>query len=58
VPDNWGIMDGWRTAIATSDATGLWVRGYDVTALMKLVNQKNEIVLSHRGTIFMRLRHP
>ena len=29
-----------------------------VTALMKLVNQKNEIVLSHRGTIFMRLRHP
>jgi acyl dehydratase len=29
-----------------------------VTALMKLVNQKNEIVLSHRGTIFMRLRNP
>jgi len=29
-----------------------------VTALMKLVNQRNEIVLSHRGTIFMRLRHP
>ena len=27
-----------------------------VTALMKLVNQYSEIVLSHRDTIFMRLR--
>ena len=29
-----------------------------VTALMKLVNQKNEVVLSQRTTIFMRLRNP
>lgn len=29
-----------------------------VTALMKLLNQKDEVVLSHRGTIFMRLRKP
>ena len=29
-----------------------------VTALMKLVNQHNDVVLSHRGTIVMRLRKP
>jgi acyl dehydratase len=29
-----------------------------VTALMKLLNQKDEVVLSHRGTIFMRLKRP
>jgi acyl dehydratase len=29
-----------------------------VTALMKLLNQRDEVVLSHRGTIFMRLKRP
>jgi citrate synthase len=29
-------MDGWRTAIATSDAANLWIRGYEITELMKL----------------------
>jgi acyl dehydratase len=29
-----------------------------VTAFMKLVNQHDDVVLSHRGTIFMRLRKP
>jgi acyl dehydratase len=29
-----------------------------VTAVMKLVNQHHDVVLSHRGTIFMRLRKP
>ena len=29
-----------------------------ITAFMKLVNQKDEVVLSHKGTIFMRLRQP
>jgi len=43
-------MDGWRTAIATSDATGLWVRGYDVTALMKL-SFADTIFLLHQGRL-------
>jgi len=29
-----------------------------VTALMKLLNQDDEVVLSHKDTIFMRLRNP
>jgi citrate synthase len=28
-------MEPWRTAIAHSDETGIWIRGYDVTALMQ-----------------------
>ena len=28
-------MEKWRTAIAHSDSTGIWIRGYDVTALMR-----------------------
>src|SRR5947207_746529 len=28
-------MEPWRTAIATSDATGIWIRGRDLTSLMK-----------------------
>jgi citrate synthase len=43
-------MDAWRTAIATSDATSLWVRGYDITALMKL-SFAETIFLLHRGRL-------
>jgi len=43
-------MDAWRTAIATSDATGLWVRGYDITALMKL-SFSDTIFLLHQGRL-------
>ena len=43
-------MDAWRTAIATSDATSLWVRGYDVTALMKL-SFADMIFLLHQGRL-------
>jgi citrate synthase len=43
-------MDAWRTAIATSDATGLWVRGYDITALMKL-SFADTIFLLHQGRL-------
>jgi acyl dehydratase len=28
-----------------------------ITAFMKLVNQKDEVVLSHTGTMFMHLRN-
>ncbi len=43
-------MDAWRTAIATSDATSLWVRGYDITALMKL-SFADMIFLLHQGRL-------
>lgn len=43
-------MDAWRTAIATSDATNLWVRGYDITALMKLTFA-DTIFLLHQGRL-------
>ena len=43
-------MDAWRTAIATSDATSLWVRGYDITALMRL-SFTDTIFLLHQGRL-------
>lgn len=43
-------MDAWRTAIATSDATSLRVRGYDITALMQL-SFADTIYLLHQGRL-------
>ena len=43
-------MDAWRTAIATSDETSLRVRGYDITALMKL-SFADTIFLLHQGRL-------
>jgi citrate synthase len=43
-------MDAWRTAIADSDSTSLWVRGYDITALMKL-SFADTIFLLHQGRL-------
>src|SRR5260370_3486087 len=43
-------MDAWRTAIARSDATSLRVRGYDITALMKL-SFADTIFLLHQGRL-------
>ena len=43
-------MDAWRTAIATSDATSLRIRGYDITALMKL-SFADMIFLLHQGRL-------
>src|SRR6478736_4954862 len=43
-------MDVWRTAIATSDAISFWVRGYDITALMKL-SFADTIFLLHQGRL-------
>ena len=43
-------MDAWRTAIATSDATSLRVRGYDITALMKL-SFADTIFLLHQSRL-------
>jgi citrate synthase len=42
-------MDPWRTAIATSDATNIWVRGHEITSLMTGATFTDMIVLLHLG---------
>lgn len=44
-------MDNWRTAIATSDETHIWIRGYDVTDLMTHADFTDTIFLLHRGRL-------
>jgi len=44
-------MDPWRTAIATSDATNIWIRGHAVTALMQRASFTDTIVLLHLGRL-------
>jgi citrate synthase len=41
-------MDPWRTAIVTSDATNIWVRGYEITSLMQRSSFTDAIFLLHR----------
>src|SRR6185436_5494040 len=45
------FMDPWRTAIATSDETHIWIRGYDVTALMTRAGFTETIFLLHQGRL-------
>src|SRR4029078_4397543 len=44
-------MDPWRTAIATSDPTHIWIRGREVTALMRTATFTDAIVLLHIGRL-------
>jgi citrate synthase len=44
-------MDTWRTAIATSDEKNIWVRGYDITALMTRAEFTKTIFLLHQGRL-------
>src|SRR5215470_6029768 len=44
-------MEPWRTAIATSDETHIWIRGYDVTALMTRASFTETIFLLHQGRL-------
>jgi citrate synthase len=44
-------MEPWRTAIATSDETHIWIRGYDVTALMTGAGFTDTIFLLHQGRL-------
>jgi len=44
-------MDSWRTAIATSDATNIWIRGQSVTSLMKSATFTDVIMLLHLGRL-------
>lgn len=44
-------MEAWRTAIATSDEKHIWLRGYDVTALMAGATFTDTIFLLHQGRL-------
>jgi citrate synthase len=44
-------MQPWRTAIATSDATNIWVRGREITSLMRDATFTDMIVLLHLGRL-------
>jgi citrate synthase len=44
-------MEPWRTAIATYDDDHIWVRGYDVTALMAQKTFTDTIFLLHQGRL-------
>ena len=44
-------MDTWRTAIASSDDTHIWLRGYEVTSLMTRVGFTDTIFLLHQGRL-------
>jgi len=42
-------MEPWRTAIVTSDATNIWVRGHDIASLMRGATFTDIVVLLHLG---------
>ena len=44
-------MHPWRTAIVNSDETHIWVRGYDITALMRQAGFVETIFLLHRSRL-------
>jgi len=44
-------MEPWRTAIATFDDNHIWIRGYDVTALMTRSGFTDTIFLLHQGRL-------
>ena len=48
---NRALMDPWRTAIATSDATNIWIRGHEITSLMRQSTFTDAIVLLHLGRL-------
>jgi citrate synthase len=48
---NRSLMDPWRTAIATSDATNIWIRGHEITSLMRQSTFTDAIVLLHLGRL-------
>src|SRR5829696_1806743 len=44
-------MEPWRTAIATSDATNIWIRGHAVTSLMQQATFTDIVFLLHLARI-------
>jgi len=44
-------MEPWRSAIANSDKTNLWIRGFDITALMKRTTFADVVFLLHQSRL-------
>jgi citrate synthase len=44
-------MEPWRSAIANSDQTNLWIRGYDVTELMQRTTFADVVFLLHQSRL-------
>ena len=44
-------MQPWRTAIVNKDETHIWIRGYDITALMRQAGFVDTVFLLHRGRL-------
>src|SRR5512132_979690 len=44
-------MNPWRTAIVTSDAPNIWIRGREITQLMRGATFTDGIVLLHQGRL-------
>ncbi len=44
-------MNSWRTAIANSDATNLWIRGYSITDLMRKTTFTDLVFVLHQGRL-------
>ena len=44
-------MEPWRSAIANSDKTNLWIRGYEITSLMKRTTFADVVFLLHQSRL-------
>jgi citrate synthase len=44
-------MEPWRTAIANSDETHIWIRGYDIASLMRQASFADLLFLLHRSRL-------
>ena len=44
-------MEPWRTAIASSDETHIWIRGYDIASLMRRASFADTLFLLHRSRL-------
>ena len=44
-------MQPWRTAIVNKDETHIWIRGYDITDLMRQAGFADTVFLLHRGRL-------
>jgi len=44
-------MESWRTAIANSDETNIWIRGYDIASLMRRASFADLFFLLHRSRL-------
>ena len=44
-------MEPWRTAIANSDETNIWIRGYDIASLMRKATFADLVFLLHQARL-------